>query len=104
MNSVYKYSLKLVNGPQVVEMPARAVILSSQVQHGQVQVWAEVDPSHSNVERRFVIRGTGHPYEKLEPEKFIGTTQMNNGASVWHIFEVFGPEAALADMLEKIIR
>ena len=70
----------------VVSMQKGARVLSVGVQHGQIQVWALVNPEAPKELRRFRIAGTGHPLEEeLERLRFIGTVQM--GDFVWHIFE-----------------
>ncbi|KKK62381.1 hypothetical protein LCGC14_3004920 [marine sediment metagenome] len=85
MKEIWKYTLPLTDYP-VVSMQKGARVLSVGVQHGEVQVWALVDPEAPTELRRFRVAGTGHPLEdEIASMRFIGTVQM--GAFVWHIFE-----------------
>jgi hypothetical protein len=83
MKTIYKYNLDL--GGNTFEMPADADVLTAQMQHGRITLWAKVDTDKSPMKRRFTVFGTGHQmYEGLE---YIATVQQAEGALIWHIFE-----------------
>ena len=91
MKEIWKYTLPLTDYP-VVSMQKGARVLSVGVQHGEVQVWALVDPEAPTELRRFMKIGTGQCMTEtcVERIRFIGTVQM--GDLVWHIFVVQGAE------------
>ena len=70
------------------EIPAGSQILSVREQHGEVCMWAVVDPGYLKVVRRFVLVGTGHPLPADATLKFLGTAQLDQGFLVLHAFEV----------------
>ena len=85
MKNIWKYTLP-VNDHPVLPMQKGAKVLSVDVQHGDIQVWALVDPEAPKELRGFRVAGTGHPLEEeITSMRFIGTVQM--GDLVWHIFE-----------------
>jgi hypothetical protein len=81
---VYKYDLKVID-QQIIEMPVGANLLTVQLQHGNLKLWAAVD-SNIMTKRSIVILGTGHEID-YTPEKYIGTFQMMNGNLVFHVFD-----------------
>lgn len=85
MKQIWKYQLTTTDEVSV-NMPRGATILSLQVQHGRPCIWALVDPPAPNVTRRFRIFRTGHRIDGLD-RQFIGTFQVDNGNSVFHVFE-----------------
>ncbi len=91
MKEIWKYTLPLTDYP-VVSMQKGARVLSVGVQHGEVQVWALVDPEAPTELRRFMKIGTGQCMTEtcVARIRFIGTVQM--GDLVWHIFVVQGAE------------
>ena len=76
-------------GPDVfeIEMPQHAEVLTVQVQHGELQMWAYCNPSFALVPRHFRIAGTGHPITD-EIQKYVSTFQIAGGILVFHVFEV----------------
>jgi len=70
----------------VIEMPAGALVLTVQTQHGEPQIWALVDPTRQKVRRRFRTYGTGHVVPDY-PGEYVGTFQLSGGALVFHVFE-----------------
>lgn len=84
--SVLKYPLPLKDRTSVW-LPVGATILSIQEQHGQVCLWARVDPAAPQELRMFRVAGTGHV---LGPcvGKHVGTVMLDGGRLVLHIFEV----------------
>lgn len=83
--TIWKYPL-IIEDEQTLQMPRGAVILSAQVQHGSLFLWAMVDPTQPHDERDIVIIGTGMEFH-ADALNYIGTAQMAAGALVWHIFE-----------------
>jgi len=84
---IFKYELEATD-VQTVSMPFAAEILSAQVQHGRIRIWAKVDPTRDCEGRTIVIAGTGH--EINEPGGrlvFIDTVQLHGGSLVFHVFE-----------------
>lgn len=88
MKMVYTYPLD-IQDEVIVMMPKGARVLSVQVQNGRPCLWAAVDPTEMELEKRmFRIAGTGHPICDDVVDGFIGTIQLYNGKLVFHVFEV----------------
>lgn len=68
-----------------VWMPAGAKILCSNMQHGTLTLWAEVDDSLPQERRTFSTFGTGHLMPDNVPLAFIAT--VFDGPFVWHVYE-----------------
>lgn len=86
MKTVRKYEL----GPaktQSIWMPGHANILSVQLQDDKPVLWALVDPTIPNEERRFRLVWTGEEISNLVYPVYIGTFQA--GPTAWHLFEEF---------------
>lgn len=83
---IFKYPAPLSDS-LLVEMPRRAQVLTVQVQHGQPQIWALVEDDGSAVARTFRWVGTGHTLER--DGNYVGTVQLEGGALVFHLFEMF---------------
>ena len=84
MKKIWKYTLPVTDYP-VIPMQRGARVLSVDVQHGEVQIWALVDPEAPTELRKFRMADTGHPLEEeIVSMRFIGTVQM--GELVRHIF------------------
>lgn len=81
--TIHKFPLQLTDLQQVA-MPEGARVLTAQVQSSLICLWASVDPAAKQVNRCFVIAGTGEPIDGSE--QYIGTVQQ--GGYVWHVFEV----------------
>jgi hypothetical protein len=85
---IYKYYLSslqyICNGVCLsVRMPEGAVILHS-------AIWAIVEPAAPEVQRTFVIYGTGWDIENLEKLRHLSTFSYEN--LVFHVFEIIGEE------------
>ena len=84
---IFKYPL--VQDPDrlhYVEMPAGAKMLHVGEQHGELYVWAMVNPNSTAVNYKFFVLGTGEDIGHLEMRcGFLGSVQMSNGL-VWHVF------------------
>ncbi len=87
MKTIWKFPIA-TTFRQDVEMPHGSRIISAQQQHGQLCIWAEVNPKADKCNRQIVIIGTGHelPREGICME-FIATVQTLDGVLVWHIYE-----------------
>lgn len=78
------------------EMPRFSTVLRVEWQHGELCMWALVDPEAEKEQRHFIIVGTGHEVQasddskaNLSPEGYRGTFQYLGGDLIFHIFEVF---------------
>ena len=82
---VYKYILQMAD-LQEVELPEDAEILSVQLQHGGLTLWAYVTPGLPEVPRVIEILTTGNEVADYVRE-FISTVQLADGSLVYHFFE-----------------
>ena len=95
MDTIWKYQLEITDRQEIF-MPYGAKILSVQVQHNILCLWARVrtyqNPVFGEVKEQRVIEiiGTGNPIPELgiheAKRKYIGSCIM--GDFVWHIFEI----------------
>lgn len=84
MNQIFKYALRITDGPQTVFMPLGSRILSVQNQNGNLTFWALVDDRRDKVPRKFLVVGTGQDFDAFKLQ-YVGTAQF--GVFVWHVFE-----------------
>lgn len=86
MKTIWKFNLSKSNKHQLL-MPQGANILCTNIQNGDICLWAEVDAELDASEwRYFYIFGTGWELpEYLDDYKYIGT--VFESAFVWHIYE-----------------
>lgn len=84
MRIIWKFTIEDPHAP--LRMPAGAVILTAQVQHGAVVLWAEVDPSAPKVERAMFVVPTGGPCPTTAEALYVGTVQIRGGSLVFHIY------------------
>jgi len=85
MKTIWKFEIELTDNQNVM-MPMEAKILTVQIQHGKVCVWAIVDPEQPLERRYFYLRGTGHPSDGMDEMQYVGTVQDRQGFLIWHIF------------------
>lgn len=85
VRTIWKFDV-LVADQFELDMPADAHVISVQVQHGSVRMWAVVNPTAALTKRKFHVLGTGHAF-KGQPGNFIGTFQLQGGDLVFHLFE-----------------
>lgn len=85
MKTIWKYSFN-GTGAQLFLMPSGATILSLQVQHGILCMWALVNTEAPLETREFRVFGTGHQISE-DILTFVGTFQVNE-VLVFHVFEV----------------
>lgn len=91
MRSIYKYTI-LNSSDGIIEGPITK-ILTAQVQHGNIAVWAEVDTSVPNRKFQIIPIGTGWPLDApegkecvLDTHQYIGTVQLVGGGLVFHVY------------------
>ena len=85
---IYKYPLVLKGEgcAATVTLPVRAQILSVGFQHGEIFLWARIDPTAKTCERLMYVVPTGCDV----PERigfFLGRAQDERAGLVFHIFE-----------------
>ena len=86
--SVYKFQIYLQDA-FVLNLPKGAKILKVALQRDIACLWALVDPLAPLEPRTFRMAGTGHPItEAVESLNYIDSFMMQNGALVFHVFEV----------------
>lgn len=83
MKKVFKYPV-MSDDSITVALPEGARPLHFDLQHGQLCLWALVDPSKPLVEYKFRMAGTGHPIDTCGD--FINTAILQGGALVFHFF------------------
>ena len=91
MRSIYKYDIVTAeNG--IVEGPITK-LLTAQVQHNSIVVWAEVDTTAPNRKFQIIPIGTGWPLDApagkeciLDTHTYISTIQMAGGSLVFHVY------------------
>ena len=87
MDRIYKYDINIVS-EQILELPVEARILTVTKQRDTVVLYAIIDDSGSEKERRVIERFvTVHPMADDVPRNYIGTVSQENGYLVWHVFE-----------------
>lgn len=91
MRSIYKFDLLKANN-SIIEGPI-VKLLSAQVQHGSIMIWAEVDTDLPNSKWSIFPIGTGWPLDPpagkqcvLDTHKFLDTIQLADGSLVCHIY------------------
>lgn len=82
---IHKYPIA-IDDDAYAKMPLGAEVLTAQIQHGRLCVWALVDTERQLSRRTFRIVGTGYPIPDWEALRYIATAQ--DGHFVWHVFEV----------------
>lgn len=82
MKKILKYPLSSV-GEQFLLMPKDAKVLTVQMQHNQMCLWALVDISKSVRRYKVNILGTGHEFNEIIGP-YVATVQ--DGQYVWHVF------------------
>jgi len=84
MNTIWKFPLTITDQNEI-EMPKGAELLTVQMQHGEPQLWASVDPQAPKVSRRIMVHGTGHPVDLFNV--YLATFQTMGGYLVFHVFD-----------------
>lgn len=86
---IYKYPLQIVDA-QELWLPNGAQVLTAQVQHGALQLWALVSPSGLTERVRLRIVGTGHVFPDADQWRYLSTVQVDGGVLVFHVFQEVG--------------
>lgn len=87
MVTIWKYPLE-VTDDQYIEMPSGSKILTVQIQNAIPCLWAMVYPERPKERRHIRMHGTGHLIGDSLRLKYISTFQIQDGALVFHVFEV----------------
>lgn len=90
MTTIYKYPIAITD-LQKINMPLGYKLLAAQVQHGNPQLWAEVNPSMPDVPVTLAVYGTGHTIPDIV-QTYVDTIQISNGGFVFHVYEVSSRE------------
>lgn len=85
MSTIWKYQLK-PQDLQELEVPDGAQFIAAQVQHGQICLWAIVEPTLPKTWRVVRIVGTGQEFNPTGL-RHIGSVQLSGGLYVFHVFE-----------------
>lgn len=83
---IYKYPIP-VSGEFILDLPKGSKPLCVQIQQGQPQMWAAIDPMAPLVKHLFQLCGTGHDREDINPFTYLGTFQVQGGTLVFHVFD-----------------
>ena len=91
MRSIYKYDIVNTNNG-IIEGPITK-LLTAQVQHGTIVVWAEVDTEAPNRKFEVFPLGTGWPLDPpagneciLDTHTYLSTVQLAGGSLIFHIY------------------
>lgn len=88
--TIYQFPLE-VTDRQTVTVPGIWKPLCVQLQHGRPCIWAEVDPTDSNVINGVIMVGTGQPSLPMPAGfRYLGTVQVQ--VFVWHVYVDVGVE------------
>lgn len=87
---IYKYPLQ-VTDKQTIKLPSKHKILCVQIQGNGPCIWAMVNPYAPEEELLIETIGTGHEIStELEIRRnYIGTYQLQRGALVFHVFQIY---------------
>lgn len=87
MPVIFKYVLNLKRGIQVVNLPYDAEVVSAQMQHNMLCIWAVVPEDEPTEPREFEVLFTGERLPESDSwHVHIGTVQ--HEGFVWHVFEL----------------
>ena len=91
MRSIYKYDV-INTGNGIIEGPITK-LLTAQVQHGTIVIWAEVDTAAPNRKFKVFPLGTGWQLDPpagneciLDTHTYLSTVQMAGGNLVFHVY------------------
>lgn len=90
MRTIWKFKLQTTDEQKIL-MPKGSEILTVQIQDGEPCLWAMIEDSNSETEKRYIeVFGTGNPIVSHGPRNYIGTYQLRGGELVFHVFEYTG--------------
>ena len=91
MRSIFKYDI-VNTGNGHIEGPITK-LLTAQVQHGTIVVWAEVDTEAPNRKFEVFPLGTGWPLDPpagkeciLDTHTYLSTVQIAGGSLIFHVY------------------
>lgn len=87
MTTTVLKTILTVADEQTIAVPRGAMMLHAATKDGAMCVWYRCDPKAPISNRRIRIAGTGHPIAD-EAWEYIGSCFLNDGALVFHIFEL----------------
>lgn len=90
MKTIWKYKILPID-VQDIEIPIGSALLSVQVQNDEPCLWALIYDTNAEKETiRIRTIGTGHQIDDtdFDVKDFLGTFQLNDGALVFHVFQV----------------
>lgn len=70
-----------------IQMPMASRILSVAMQHGNMCLWAQVNPDVDKEFRLIRLFGTGQNIPSDRKLIYIGTILAQDGLFVWHVYE-----------------
>ena len=86
--TIWKYTLEW-NDYEEIDLPCGTAVLHVGIHDDKLCLWCLVFPDEELLmKRRFRIAGTGHPLADGEIFEHVGTVMLENGALVFHVFEV----------------
>lgn len=85
---IYKFKLR-ESVRQTVMMQINAKILSVQIQHKEISLWAEVDRQAELEQRTILAFPTGAAFQPKEGKQlvYLATLQFNEGYEIYHFYE-----------------
>lgn len=83
MRKIFKYRLEQIYR-QIIHMPVQAEVLAVDIQHGEITLWAAVDPAAYQTPRIFYTVCTG---EDAPAGKHLAMLKFRDGAFILHVFE-----------------
>ena len=91
MRTIYKYDIVAAHD-SIIEGPITK-LLTAQMQHGTIVVWAEVDTSLPNRKFQVYPIGTGWPLDPpadqecvLDTHTYLSTVQFAGGSLIFHVY------------------
>ena len=85
MRTVYKYPIEIVDF-QTVQVPMDFKMLTTAVQNDAVCIWAEVETTIPTLPLKIYVVGTGHRLPDGIDLNYIGSVQLYDGKSVFHVY------------------
>lgn len=80
MRTVWKFALDVHFDEQTFDMPAGALSLAVQIQHGKPALWTAVDTEQPRVKRRFKFVGTNRELD-ADWSEYVGTAQLEDATA-----------------------
>ena len=84
---VYKYAIEIKDTQQIT-LPMNSQILCVQIQYGLPYIWVLQDLAYKIHPVTLELIGTGYHIDGSVRRKYIGTFQMQEGRTVFHLFQI----------------